>query len=88
MEWPIHKDVADIRSFMGITGYYQRFIERFSKISYPITSLQKKGTKFIWSQKCQKSFDKLKSLLTTTPILKLLTLMNILSFLWMQVKKD
>jgi hypothetical protein len=70
MEWPIPKDVADIQSFMGITGYYHRFIEGFSKIAYPITSLQKKGTKFIWSQKCQDSFNKLKELLTTTPILR------------------
>ena len=62
--------MADIRSFMGITGYYRRFIEGFSKIAYPITSLQKKGTKFNWSQKCQDSFNKLNELLTTTPILK------------------
>jgi hypothetical protein len=55
MEWPIPKDVVDIRSFMGITGYYRRFIEGFSKIAYPITSLQKKGTKFNWSEKCQES---------------------------------
>jgi hypothetical protein len=55
---------------MGITGYYHRFIEGFSKIAYPITSLQKKGTKFIWSQKCQDNFNKLKELLTTTPILR------------------
>jgi hypothetical protein len=46
MEWPVPKDAADIRSFMGITGYYRRFIEEISKIAYPITSLQKKGTKF------------------------------------------
>jgi hypothetical protein len=46
MEWPVPKDVANIRSFMGITGYYRRFIEGFSKITYPITSLQKKGIKF------------------------------------------
>jgi hypothetical protein len=39
MEWPIPKDVVDIRSFMGITGYYTRFIEGFSKIAYPITYL-------------------------------------------------
>ena len=39
MEWPMPKDVADIRSFMGITRYYRRFIEGFSKIAYPITSL-------------------------------------------------
>ena len=68
MEWPVPKDVADIWSFMGIIGYYCRFIEGFSKIAYPITSLQKKGTKFNWSQKCQDS--KLKELLTTAPILK------------------
>jgi hypothetical protein len=71
MNWPEPKDVSDIRSFMGITGYYRKFIEGFSKIAYPITSLQKKGTKFIWSEKCQESFNKLKQLLTTTPILKL-----------------
>ena len=49
MEWLVPKDVANIRSFMGITGYYRRFIEGFSKIAYPITSLQKKGTNFNWS---------------------------------------
>jgi hypothetical protein len=70
MEWMVPKDVADIRSFMVIIGYYHRFIEGFSKIAYPITSLQKKGTKFNWSQKCQDIFNKLKELLTTAPILK------------------
>jgi hypothetical protein len=70
MEWPVPKDVVDIQSFMGITGYYHRFIEGFSKITYPITSLQKKGIKFKWSKKCQDSFNKLKELLTTAPILK------------------
>jgi hypothetical protein len=70
MEWPVPKDVADIRSFMGITGYYRRFIEGFSNIAYPITSLQKKGIKFNWSQKCQDSFNKLKELLTMAPIFK------------------
>jgi hypothetical protein len=70
MEWYIPKDVADIRSFMGITDYYMRFIEGFSKIAYLITSLQKKEIQFNWSQKCQDSFDKLKGLLNTMPILK------------------
>jgi hypothetical protein len=49
MEWSVPKNVADIRSFMGITRYYRGFIELFSKIPYPITSLQNKGTKFNWS---------------------------------------
>ena len=70
MEWPVPKDVTDIQSFMGITGYYRRFIEGLSKIAYPITSVQKKGTKFNQSQKCQDNFNKMKELLTSAPILK------------------
>eukprot|EP00253_Pinus_taeda_P035941 PITA_35941 len=69
MEWPIPKDVADIRSFMGLAGYYRRFVEGFSTIAYPITSLQKKGKVFKWTAECQQSFDRLKHLLTTAPIL-------------------
>ena len=70
-ERPVPKDIIDIQSFMGITGYYQRFIERFSRIANPITSLQTKGKKFEWSQKCEDRFKKLKKLLTTAPILKI-----------------
>lgn len=58
-------------SFMGITGHYRRCIEGFSKLAYPITSLQKKETNFEWIQKCQDSFEKPEHLLTTVPILKL-----------------
>jgi hypothetical protein len=43
MDWPTPKDVSDIRSFMGMVGYYRRFIKGFSNIGFPITSLQKKG---------------------------------------------
>ena len=69
LEWPVPKDVADIRSFMGLIGYYRRFIQGFSKIAYPITSLQRKGVKFVWSVKCQEGFESLKILLTMAPIL-------------------
>eukprot|EP00253_Pinus_taeda_P022926 PITA_22926 len=71
MEWPIPKDVADIRSFMGLAGYYRRFVEGFSRVAYPITSLQKKGRTFKWTTECQQSFEQLKHLLTTTPILSI-----------------
>jgi hypothetical protein len=64
MEWPTPKDVLDIRSFMGLVGYYRRFIEGFSKIGCLITALQKKGTKFLWTQKCEEIFQTLKHLLT------------------------
>jgi hypothetical protein len=55
---------------MGLVGYYRRFIEGFSKVAHPITSLQKKGTKFEWTAKCEESFQHLKELLTSAPILK------------------
>ena len=45
---------------MEITGYYKNFIEGFSKIANPITSLQKNGKKFVWDQKCEDNFNKLK----------------------------
>ena len=69
LEWLVPKDVHDIRSFMGLTCYYCIFIEIFSRITYLIKTFQKRGNHFIWSQQFQDSFDKLKHLLTTTPIL-------------------
>eukprot|EP00253_Pinus_taeda_P003664 PITA_03664 len=71
MECPIPKDVANIRYFMGLAGYYRRFVEGFSRVSYPITSLQKKGKTFKWTAECQRSFEQLKHLLTTTPVLSI-----------------
>ena len=71
IEWPIPKDVSDIKSFMGLAGYYRRFIKGFSKIGFPITALQKKGTKFTWKQKCEEIFQTLKHLLTHAPVLKI-----------------
>jgi hypothetical protein len=47
---------------MGLVGYYRRFIEGFSKISHPITSLQKKGIKFEWTPKCEESFQVVKGI--------------------------
>ena len=55
---------------MGLTRYYQWFVEGFSKIANPIMELQKKNKKFVWTEKCVVAFWRLKELLTTTPILK------------------
>jgi hypothetical protein len=71
MEWPIPKDVFDIKSFMGLVRYYRRFIKGFSKIGCPITALQKKGFKFTWTSKCEEIFHKMKYLLTHAPVLKI-----------------
>ena len=72
---------------MVITRYYHKFIEGFSKIAYPITSLQKKGKKFDWNEKCEESFNKLKTLLTTYPNLKIVDLVNDFLYVRMHVKK-
>jgi hypothetical protein len=56
---------------MGIVGYYRRFIEGFSKIAHPITSLQKKCVKFQRTLDCEKNFQHLKQLLTSAPILRI-----------------
>ena len=70
-EWLVPKNVTEVRSFMGLAGYYKIFIEGFSNIAHPITSLQKKGVKFQWTLDCEKSFQHLKNLLTSAPILRI-----------------
>ena len=70
-EWSAPKNLIEVRSFMGLTGYYRIFIEGFSKIAHPITSLQRKGVKFQWTLECEKSFEYLKKLLTSAPILRI-----------------
>ena len=56
---------------MGLASYYRRFIEDFSKIAHPITSLKNKGTKFEQTLKCEKNFNPLQELLTSAPVLKI-----------------
>ena len=70
MEWPVPTNVPKVRSFMVLVGYYRRFVEGFSKIANPIMELLQKNKKFVWTEKCTKSFWRLKQLLTTTWILK------------------
>jgi hypothetical protein len=69
LEWSSPTTVHQVRSFLGLAGYYRRFILDFSKIVKPITGLWKNDTKFDWSSKCNKAFEQLKVLLTTAPIL-------------------
>jgi hypothetical protein len=69
LEWSSPTIVHQVRSFLGLTSYYRRFIPNFSKIVKPIIGLLKNGTKFDWSLKCNEAFKQLKVLLTTAPIL-------------------
>ncbi|KAA0058942.1 pol protein [Cucumis melo var. makuwa] len=67
--WPRPSNVSEIRSFLGLAGYYRRFVEDFSRIASPLTQLTRKGTPFVWSPACESSFQELKQKLVTAPVL-------------------
>jgi hypothetical protein len=69
LSWNAPTSVSDIQSFLGLVGYYRRFIKGFSKISKPMTEFLEKDKKFKWTSACEASFQELKKLLTTAPIL-------------------
>ncbi|KAL2249898.1 UNVERIFIED_CONTAM: Transposon Tf2-12 polyprotein [Sesamum indicum] len=71
MEWRVPKNATEVRSFLGLAGYYRRFVEGFSIIAGPLTKLLRKGVEFKWTEQCQQSFDELKKRLTSNPILVL-----------------
>ena len=64
-------NVTEIRSFLGLVGYYRKFVEGFSKLVAPLTKLTRKEEKFVWSEACQQSFDELKRKLTSALVLTL-----------------
>ncbi|KAL4017963.1 hypothetical protein IC575_021546 [Cucumis melo] len=67
--WPRPSTVSEIQSFLGLAGYYRRFVEDFSRIASPLTQLTRKGTPFVWSPACESSFQELKQKLVTAPVL-------------------
>jgi hypothetical protein len=69
LDWEPLKSVHQVLSFLGLTGYYRRFILNLSKISKPITEVLKKGTKYVWSKECDEPFQTLKKLLTASAVL-------------------
>lgn len=65
------KSVTKIRSFLGLTVYYRRFVKNFSKLASPLSRLTQKEVKNQWTSKCEASFQELKNRLTSAPILAL-----------------
>ncbi|TLX69919.1 hypothetical protein E9993_22690, partial [Labilibacter sediminis] len=69
--WEAPRNASEIRSFLGLAGYYRRFIKDFSKIAVPLTSLTRKDVKFEWCEAQEKAFTTLKECLTHAPVLSL-----------------
>ena len=69
LEFPVPTNVKQLRSFLGLTSYYRRFIPQFAKIAGPLHALTKKSSDFMWTAVCQGAFEKLRSLLTSAPVL-------------------
>ena len=69
MSWERPKSVFEIRSFLGLAGYYRRFIEDFSRLATPMTRLTRKQVKFVWDDRCEEAFQELKRRLTSASIL-------------------
>ena len=64
LEWKPPRNVMELHSFLGLAGYYRRFVKGFSMTVAPMTRLLQKNVRFEWSEKCQASFEKLKAFLT------------------------
>ncbi|XP_072084528.1 uncharacterized protein [Arachis hypogaea] len=69
MEWERPTMMTEIRSFLGLAEYYQRFIEGFSGIALPMTKLTRKEVPFVWTSECEERFQTLKQNLTSAPVL-------------------
>ncbi|KAF8046536.1 hypothetical protein N665_3639s0001 [Sinapis alba] len=69
--WPRPKNATEVKSFLGLAGYYRKFVKGFASLAQPMTQLTGKDVKFVWSEECEKCFSALKDMLTGAPILVL-----------------
>ena len=69
LDWKPPRNVTEVGSFLGLAGYYRKFVKGSSITAAPMAILLQKNVKYEWSEKCQRSFDKLKAFLTETPVL-------------------
>jgi hypothetical protein len=72
LDWPAPKTVKEVQSFIGFKKFYCCFVKGFSHLAHPLYGLLKKDKKFVWSEKCQESFDQLKKWFTEEPVLMML----------------
>ncbi|GKB13163.1 putative reverse transcriptase domain-containing protein [Tanacetum coccineum] len=68
-KWPRPTTVTEVRSFLGLVGYYRRFVEGFSLLALPLTKLMRKEEKFVWNEEREKSFEELKRRLVSSPVI-------------------
>ncbi|KAL9286110.1 putative nucleotidyltransferase, Ribonuclease H [Arabidopsis thaliana] len=69
--WPRPMNATEIKSFLGLAGYYRRFVKGFASMAQPMTKLTGKNVPFVWSLECEEGFVSLKEMLTSTPVLAL-----------------
>ena len=71
--WPVPRNLTELRSFLGLSSYYRRFVKNFALIAAPLHALTGKGIRFQWTSACQAAFDELKVRLTSSPVLAMPT---------------
>ena len=69
LNWERPTTITEVRSFLGLAGYYRWFVKNFSQIALPLTRLTRKNAPFEWTPECKRSFQELKEKLTTAPVL-------------------
>ena len=70
LEWPVPKSVKEVQSFLGFANFYRKFIDSYSRLVAPLTTLTRKSVRFTWSDAAAAAFRSLQQAFTTTPILR------------------